>query len=342
MEDSSNSNISSSENKESEQKWDITYENEKKYWDDNLLGEYIYISHLCPSCKKNTLELKEHTNNNIINPYYLRCSRKKCRKIVNIRKCSFFKLHNKIPASILHFIIKEFILMKSCGVEIQKRINKQFKYNMNYKTLLNILMNLRKVIADYLKNKYRSNRIGGDPSTEIVVAVDECLFEHEEDGSQIWIVGAIETESRKKRFDILPNRSSVNLKKFAVNHILPGTHITHDGWRGYNFWGDDELLCTEEIHDHGGGDFGTGKNSTSNIEHTWSHMKNQIKNIYNIIPKTNFIYYFREAEFRLNLSKKTDSQKENYFKKVLKYVYEMHEYEFYSEEEIYDFDNYDI
>ena len=53
MEDSSNSNNSSSENEESEQKWDITYENEKKYWDDNLLGEYIYsISHLCPSCKK--------------------------------------------------------------------------------------------------------------------------------------------------------------------------------------------------------------------------------------------------------------------------------------------------
>ena len=67
-------------------------------------------------------------------------------------------------------------------------------------------------------------------------------------------------------------------------------------------------------------------------------MKNQIKNIYNIIPKTNFIYYFREAEFRLNLSKKPDSQKEKYFKKVLKYVYEMHEYEFYSEEEIYGFD----
>ena len=108
----------------------------------------------------------------------------KMQKIVNIRKCSFFKLHNKIPASILHFIIKEFILMKSCGVEIQKRINEKFKYNINYKTLLNILMNLRKVIADYLKNKYRSNRIGGDPSTEIVVAVDECLFEHEEDGSR--------------------------------------------------------------------------------------------------------------------------------------------------------------
>ena len=52
--------------------------------------------------------------------------------------------------------------MKSCGVEIQKRINEKFKYNINYKTLLNILMNLRKVIADYLKNEFRTNRIGGD------------------------------------------------------------------------------------------------------------------------------------------------------------------------------------
>ena len=55
------------------------------------------------------------------------------------------------------------------------------------------MLNLRKVIADYLKNKYRLNPIGGDPSTEIVVAVDECLFEHEEDDSQIWIAGTIET-----------------------------------------------------------------------------------------------------------------------------------------------------
>ena len=44
-------------------------------------------------------------------------------------------------------------------------------------------------------------------------------------------------------------------------------------------------------------------------------MKNQIKNIYNIIPKTNFIYNFREAELRFNLSIKMDSQKEKYFKK---------------------------
>ena len=124
-------------------------------------------------------------------------------------------------------------------------------------------------------------------------------------------------------------------------HILPGTHITHDGWRGYNFWGDDDLLCTEEVHNHAHGDFGFGINSTSHIEHTWAHMKNQIKNIYNIIPKTNFIFYFREAEFRLNLCQETDQRKEIIFKDILKCAYDTHKFEFFKEEDIYVYDNYE-
>ena len=105
------------------------------------------------------------------------------------------------------------------------------------------------------------------------------------------------------------------MKAFAINHILTGTHITHDWWSGYNFWGDDELLWTEEIHNHGERDFGIGKNRISNIEHAWPQMKNQIKNIYNIIPKTNFIYYFRKAEFRLNICKKKMEKKRRYLPK---------------------------
>ena len=60
------------------------------------------------------------------------------------------------------------------------------------------MSNLRKTIADNFKQLYRTKRIGGDPSTDIIVAVDEPLFVHAEDGSQIWIVGAIETVSKKK------------------------------------------------------------------------------------------------------------------------------------------------
>ena len=58
-------------------------------------------------------------------------------------------------------------------------------------------------MADYLKNKYRMNRIVGEPSTDIIITVDEYLFEHESYGS-VWIFGAIEIETWKKRFDILP------------------------------------------------------------------------------------------------------------------------------------------
>ena len=127
-----------------------------------------------------------------------------------------------------------------------------------------------------------------------------------------------------------------------MNHILPGTHISHDGWAGYNFWGDDELFCTEEVHNHGGGDFGVGDHITSKIEHIWAQMKKKITSIYHIIPKKNFIYFFSEAELRLNMSKFSDEKKEKSFKKKLKNVYLLNEFNFYSEEEIYSFDNYDI
>ena len=85
-----------------------------------------------------------------------------------------------------------------------------------------------------------------------------------------------------------------------------------------------------------------GDHSTSNIEHTWAQMKNKITSIYHIIPKKNFIYFFSEAELRLSMSKFSDEKKEKSFKKKLKNVYLLNEFNFYSEEEIYSFDNYDI
>ena len=68
---------------------------------------------------------------------------------------------------------------------------------------------------------------------------------------------------------------------------------------------DDELVCTEEIHHHGCGDFGEGEFSTSHMENTWAQMKTKIKSIYNIIPK-------------------------KYFKKILKKIYLLHEFNFYT------------
>ena len=343
MEEIEEMNMESSvEEDDDEKSWNIKYEDEKKLWTTKIIHEYIYETDICPACKCKSLKLKENKNQNILNPFFLRCSTKNCRRKYNLRHFSFFKLHKTLPASILLYVINEFIIMNSNAKEIKNRIKMKFKFDINYNTLLDILLNIRKVIADFYKHLYRSKKIGGDPSTGIIVAVDESMFVHAEDGSQIWIVGAVETVSKKKRFDIIKQRNSQNLKIFAMNHIEPGTHITHDGWTGYTFWGDDDLLCTEEVHNHGGGDFGVGVHSTSNIEHTWAQMKNKILSIYNIIPKNHFIYFFREAELRLSIAKLTNEKKEIIFKKILKNVYLLNEFDFYTEDEIISFDNYDI
>jgi len=79
-----------------------------------------------------------------------------------------------------------------------------------------------------------------------------------------------------------------------------------------------------------------GSHSTSHIEATCSHLKSQITNIYNIIPKTNYIYFIKEAEFRLNICKRSDIEKLDIFKIFT------NNYEFFDESEILSFDNYDI
>ena len=85
-----------------------------------------------------------------------------------------------------------------------------------------------------------------------------------------------------------------------------------------------------------------GSHSTSHIEATCSHLKSQITNIYNIIPKTNYIYFIKEAEFRLNICKRSDIEKLDIFKNLLRIVFYLNNYEFFDESEILSFDNYDI
>lgn len=226
--------------------------------------------------------------------------------------------------------------------QIRQSLIVKYKKSVAILTLYNILHNIRHVIADYIKQKYRELQIGGPPEKNKTVALDESLFIHDIDNSQVWIVGAKETDSNRLRLDVIKERNGANLKIFVTNHIAPGTKIVTDGWLGYSFLDDDDNSVWEhEIHHHGGGDFGFGSNSTSHIENCWANLKYQIKSIYNKIPKANFIFFLREAEFRLFVSKKNNEKKLEYFKKMLKYVYEVNNFNFFTEEELLNFNNYD-
>ena len=131
------------------------------------------------------------------------------------------------------------------------------------------------------------------------------------------------------------------MKKFVCNHIEPGTNIIHDGWSVYSFLDDDEAVWTHECHIHGYHDFGLGESSTSHIEQYWSQIKQIISKIYVIMPKVGYIYYIREAEFRLALKNSNIITMEKSIIKLLKNVFDICNYDFLSEEDIKDNNNYD-
>ena len=55
---------------------------------------------------------------------------------------------------------------------------------------------------------------------------------------------------------------------------------------------------------HGYGNFGYCSHSMSHIEQFWGKLRQTIKKIYQIFPKSVFISYIREMEFKYFLSKK--------------------------------------
>ena len=75
------------------------------------------------------------------------------------------------------------------------------------------------MITNNMEHKYRKYHIGGDPHTNKVVSLDEALIFHLDEEHQ-YLVGVIETISRKLRNDILPSLNTHNIEIFSKYHIL--------------------------------------------------------------------------------------------------------------------------
>ena len=94
------------------------------------------------------------------------------------------------------------------------------------------------------------------------MAIDESLYLYDNQGKQIWIVGAVDTKKKTLRMDI-------------------------------------NSVYTHEVHSHTRGGFGLGFHCTSSIESVWSFIKNEIRALYHIIPHKNYILFLRKAaEYR--------------------------------------------
>ena len=70
------------------------------------------------------------------------------------------------------------------------------------------------MIETYMKHKYRTTQIGGDPDSHKIVYIDECLILHDNNNNQIWLVWAIESRSKKLRLDV------INIRKKKILEFL--------------------------------------------------------------------------------------------------------------------------
>ena len=75
-------------------------------------------------------------DDDILNPYYLSCNNKPCRKRKNLRAYTFFALHKNIAASIILEIFKLFLIIRLNGKQIFDKLSLTFQKHISKYTAL--------------------------------------------------------------------------------------------------------------------------------------------------------------------------------------------------------------
>lgn len=248
---------------------DISIPYEREFWKNYILNIYVNPKERCPNCGLISLKINEY--NSIYNPYVTRCSSSKCRKIVFLKENTFFALFPNTPVSLIINILRIWLLDDKNGAEIFKVIKDKYPHtSISHNHVLEILEKARYVIAHYIKDQYSLENISETGKNEYF-AIDESNFINVEN-KQLWVVGIINTISKKIRLEIAFVRNTELMKNFIYNYIKPGNCIVSDQWGAYD-WIDADNNYLHSVHNHGHGDFGTGYQSTSHIESVWGILK---------------------------------------------------------------------
>ena len=157
-----------------------------------------------------------------------------------------------------------------------------------------VFNNIRETLYYYYSIVYEVEEFGIEGSEDFY-SCDESLFTHF-NNEAIWVLNVVNTDSKEFRIVATTSRDGEILKKFITKFVPSDSKIVTDGWSGYNFLNDNGYVRYE--HNHGAGDFGEGKESTSHYEGLWVKLKEDIISTYHCIPCKNFLYFFKEEEFK--------------------------------------------
>ena len=179
-------------------------------------------------------------------------------------------------------------------------------------TIDRVYNEVREIIYKYLKVAYLSEEFGTLNKNEYL-SIDESLFCHKND-KQIWIVGAVNNNTKDFRLEGVLSRDSAILKKFVHKYIPQGNNIVSDQWAGYNFLDLPDSGYRHFSHNHGDGSFGLGLQSTSHIESIWGVLKQKIHVTYNSFPSKKIMHFLKEAEYKYKIrNMSTDLKIKDFF-----------------------------
>ena len=117
-------------------------------------------------------------------------------------------------------IIKFFISFDYNSQKAYKYILEEKKMTCSKNTLFRVYNEIRKIIYKYLKVVYLSEEFETLNKKEYF-SIDENLFCHKND-KQIWIVGAVNNNTKDFLLEGVISRDSAILKKFVHKYIPKG------------------------------------------------------------------------------------------------------------------------
>ena len=271
-------------------------EDKKEIYQKYIDKHYIKAPEQC-QCGNKKLALSK--NNRVKNlGYCFRCTRKNCKKIYSLFNNSFFEEFKSFQLKEILAVFRCFIDYKFNSIEAKNYLSNTMNIIISERIIKKIYKKIRKYIYLYYTLDYASEIVGRENENKYY-STDESLFTHDLNGQQLWLIGFTDNVSKDFHIVATKNRDAVTLETFIRRMIPVGNNIVTDGWPGYDWMDQANSGYRRFPHIHGQNDFGHGVESTSHIESIWGQLKDVISSIYKSIPCINFLYFVREAEWRI-------------------------------------------
>ena len=212
--------------------------------------------------------------------------------------------------------MKAFLLLDFNTQKAYKYFIEDLNLDVSKSIISKVYKEMRKIISKYINIEYQTILLG-ELDLHKYYSVDECN-KLTIKGRYIWLLGINDNEN--KDFQIEPTLSwdTATLNAFINKYVPSVNYIVTDGWSEYYFLQVPYSGYRRFKHNHGGGYFEYGQQSTSHIESIWAA---KIKELYHFIPHKNFLEFVREIEYIIKVSKKKMLRKNKFFLMPIKLFY---------------------